>query len=79
MVPDLYQQLTPPTLREVRIKERALGLELRDQGYGVWQNWGWAGSLERPSEATQTTLSGLRSPPCPAHHLAERPQIPPLR
>lgn len=38
LVPELYHHLNPLTRREARIEERALALELREQGYGVWQN-----------------------------------------
>jgi hypothetical protein len=38
LVPEYYHHRNPLTRREARIEERALALELREQGYGVWQN-----------------------------------------
>lgn len=36
--PDLYEDRNPLTRREAKIEEKALARELREQGYGVWQN-----------------------------------------
>ena len=36
--PDLFEDRNPLTRREAIIEERALARELREQGYGVWQN-----------------------------------------
>lgn len=36
--PDLYEDRNPLTKREARIEERALAIELREEGYGAWQN-----------------------------------------
>lgn len=36
--PDLYEERNPLTRREAKIEERALAMEFREEGYGVWQN-----------------------------------------
>ena len=38
LLPRLYEDRNPLTYREAVIEERALALELRDRGFGVWQN-----------------------------------------